>query len=65
MEPIKLTPAQVVLLRGIAKRVVATDERSPAAAVVCTPEAADAYAVGVSDGEALLARRLLAAAGRA
>jgi len=65
MDSIKLTPAQVSLLRGIAKRITATDDRSPTLAVAVTPETCDAYAIGVSDGEAQLARRLLAAAGRA
>ncbi len=62
MDTIKLTPAQVILLRGIAKRQTLTDEGNrQTISSVSEGNTDDAYAVGVSDGEALLARRLLSA----
>lgn len=58
MKSLTLTPQQALLLRGIAERRVLTDDRKPS--LPANNEVA--YATGVADGEALLARRLLAAA---
>ena len=61
MDTIKLTPELVTLLRGISKRQTLTDAGNrQTIASVSEGDVNDAYAVGVSDGEALLARRLLA-----
>lgn len=64
MDTIKLTPAQTIMLRGIAKRQALTDQGNKQTIdSAAAGSVQDAYAVGLSDGEALLARRLLAAAG--
>ena len=66
MDTIKLTPELVTLLRGISKRQTLTDAGNrQTVAGVSEGDIHDAYAVGVSDGEALLARRLLTAQVRA
>lgn len=60
MKPVSLTNQQVLILRGLAERRVLTDDRNPK-----VPDNNEvAYATGLADGEALLARRLLAAAGK-
>lgn len=60
MKSLTLTPQQALLLRGIAERRVLTDDRKPN----LPADNEVAYATGVADGEALLARRLLAATGK-
>lgn len=60
MKPLTLTPQQALLLRGIADQPTLVDAKNPA----IPADGGLAYATGVRDGEAQLARRLLAAAAK-
>jgi hypothetical protein len=65
VKALKLTPQMVTILRGIAHRPTQLDSKLPNADLVSAAGACPetAYAIGVSDGEAQLARRILQAAG--
>lgn len=58
MKGLTLSPQQALLLRGIADAATLIDAKNPA----IPTDGALAYASGVRDGEAQLARRLLQAA---
>lgn len=60
MKSLTLSPQQALLLRGIADQATRIDAKNP----TIPTDGALAYATGVRDGEAQLARRLLAAGGR-
>lgn len=60
MKALTLTPQQALLLRGIADQPTLIDSKNPA----IPTDGGLAYATGVRDGEAQLARRLLQAVGK-